>query len=157
DPAQVRLCWKVALCIVVAYFIALTTQRADLSTILTTVLTNALPTYGASLRKTILRIVGAVLGGAIALLAIVLVSPNFPSVPTYTMVFFVVLLLSGSSSMASGRVAYAGKQIGTTFILVFAGLRPAFDIYSPLWRTWGILLGTVVVAVVFFMLWPEYA
>jgi hypothetical protein len=27
----------------------------------------------------------------------------------------------------------------------------------PLWRIWGILLGTLVVAIVVFVLWPEYA
>ena len=51
----------------------------------------------------------------------------------------------------SGRVAYAGKQIGTTFALVFAGLSPALDVYEPLWRIWGILLGTLVVAIVTFL------
>jgi uncharacterized membrane protein YccC len=157
DPAAVRYSWKVALCVVVGYFIGLTTQRADLSTILTTIIVTALPTYGASLRKTILRIIGAILGGAISLLAIVMVTPNFESLPSYMLVTFIVLLISYYASLSSGRVAYAGKQMGTTFILVFAGLRPALDIYSPLWRIWGILLGTVVVTVVFFMLWPEYA
>jgi hypothetical protein len=53
--------------------------------------------------------------------------------------------------------AYAGKQIGTTFVLVFAGLRPSADVYGPLWRIWGILLGTLVVTVVFIVVWPEYA
>ena len=40
---------------------------------------------------------------------------------------------------------------------MFAGLSPAFDIYEPLWRIWGILLGTFVVAIVAFLMWPEYA
>jgi len=42
-------------------------------------------------------------------------------------------------------------------VLVFAGLSPSADIYGPLWRIWGIVLGTLVVTVVFFTLWPEYA
>ena len=69
------------------------------------------------------------------------------------MVFYV----SAYCSLSSGRVAYAGKQIGTTFALVFTGLSPALDIYEPLWRIWAILLGTLVVAFVTFLLWPEYA
>jgi hypothetical protein len=36
-------------------------------------------------------------------------------------------------------------------------LSPSADIYGPLWRIWGILLGTLVVTIVFFVLWPEYA
>ena len=97
------------------------------------------------------------LGGVAALLAIIIATPNFSSLPSYMLVTFVVLFISFYASLSSGRVAYAGKQLGTTFLLVFAGLSPAPDVYSPLWRTWGILLGTVVVAVVFLILSPVYA
>jgi hypothetical protein len=41
--------------------------------------------------------------------------------------------------------------------LVFTGLSPSVDIYGPLWRIWGILLGTFLEAIVAFILWPEYA
>lgn len=157
DPETVRYSLKVGLCVVIGYAIGLITQRADLSTILTTVLITALPTYGAALRKMILRIVGAIAGGVVSLLAIIIVTPNFETLPAYLLAVFVVFYLSGYSSLTSGRISYAGKQIGTTFALVFAGLSPAVDIYEPLWRTWGILLGTIVVAVVFLLLWPEYA
>ena len=157
DPALVRYSMKVGLCVVIAYVIGLLTQRADLSTILTTVLITALPTYGAALRKMILRIVGALIGGAVSLLAIIIVTPNFETLPAYLLAVFIVFYVSAYSSLTSGRVAYAGKQIGTTFALVFAGLSPALGVYEPLWRIWGILLGTVVVAIVTLLLWPEYA
>jgi uncharacterized membrane protein YccC len=157
DPALVRFLLKVALCTVIGYLIGILSQRPELSTILTTVLITALPTYGAALRKMILRIVGAILGGAIALLAIIIVSPNFSTLPAYLLALFLVFYVSAYCSLASGRVAYAGKQIGTTYALVFAGLSPSIDIYGPLWRIWGILLGTVIVAAVTFVMWPEYA
>jgi Fusaric acid resistance protein family len=157
DPALVTHCLKVALCVVTGYVIGLLTQRSDLTTILTTIIVAGLPTYGATLRKAILRIIGSVLGGALSLLAIIIAAPNFASLPSYMLVTFVVIFISAYSSLSSGRVAYAGKQIGVTFLLVFAGLSPSPDVYSPLWRAWGILLGTIVVAVVFFLLWPVYA
>jgi uncharacterized membrane protein YccC len=97
------------------------------------------------------------IGGAASLLAIIIVSPNFETLPAYLLVLFAFFYVSAYSSLTSGRVAYAGKQIGTTFAIVFAGLSPSVDIYGPLWRTWGILLGTFVVALVFFILSPEYA
>ena len=142
---------------VAGYVIGLFTQRADLSTILTTVLITALPTYGAALRKMILRIVGGIVGGAVSLLAIIIVTPNYETLLAYLLAVFIVFYLSAYASLSSGRVAYAGKQIGTTFALVFTGLSPALDVYEPLWRIWGILLGTFVVAFFTFMLWPEYA
>jgi uncharacterized membrane protein YccC len=157
DPALVRFALKVGLCAVVGYTIGVITQRADLTTILTTILITALPTYGAALRKMILRIIGAVIGGAVSLLAIIIVTPNFETLLAYLAAVFIVFYLSAYSSLSSGRVAYAGKQIGTTFALVFTSLSPPVDIYEPLWRTWGILLGTFVVAIVAFIMWPEYA
>ncbi|HTY54048.1 MAG TPA: FUSC family protein [Candidatus Binataceae bacterium] len=152
-----RYSGKVALCMVIGFVIGLTTQQPNLSTILTTVIITALPTYGAAARKMVLRLVGTLIGSVVTILAIVIVTPNFTTLPVYLIVTFMVLLVSGYASLSSGRVAYAGKSIGTTFLLVFAGLSPSLDIYSPLWRLWGILLGTLVVTVIFFLLWPEYA
>jgi uncharacterized membrane protein YccC len=157
DPALVRYSMKVGLAVVIAYVIGLLTQRPDLTTILTTVIITALPTYGAALRKMILRIIGVLIGGAITLLAIIIVTPNFETLPAYLLALFVVFYISSYSSLTSGRVSYAGKQIGTTFALAFAGLSPALDVYAPLWRIWGVLLGTLVVGIVALLLWPEYA
>ena len=111
DPALARYCEKVGLCVVIGYIIGITAHRPELATILTTVIITALPTYGASLRKVIFRIVGAVLGGAIAILTIIIVSPNFTTLPSYLLATFIVLYLSGYASLASGRTAYAGKQV----------------------------------------------
>jgi hypothetical protein len=91
------------------------------------------------------------------LLAIIIVTPNFETLSAYLLTVFIVFYLSAYCSLTSGRVAYAGKQIGTTFALVVAGLSPAIDIYEPLWRIWGILLGTFIVAIVTLILWPEFA
>jgi hypothetical protein len=157
DPALVQYCFKVAMCVVAGYVIGLTTQRADLTTILTTIIVAGLPSYGATKRKAILRIGGALVGGVMSLIGIVIVTPNFSTLPAYMMISFAVLFFSAYTGLASGRVAYAGKQIGTTFILVYIGLSPSPDVYSPLWRAWGVLLGTVVVAAVFLLLWPVYA
>src|SRR5271155_4511684 len=157
DPAIVRYALKVGACVVIGYVIGIVDHRPELNTILTTVIITALPTYGAALRKMNLRIVGAIIGGLISLLTIIIVTPNFSSLPAYLLAVFLVFYVSAYCSLSSGRVAYAGKQIGTTFALVFTGLSPALDVYEPLWRIWAILLGTLVVAFVTFLLWPEYA
>jgi uncharacterized membrane protein YccC len=157
DREVVRYSMKVGLCVVVGYTIGLVTQRPDLSTILTTILITALPTYGATLRKMILRIIGVIIGGALTLLTIIIVTPNFETLLSYMLALFVVFFISSYSSLSSGRISYAGKQIGTTFALAFAGLSPAFDVYAPLWRIWGVLLGTVVAGIVFLLVWPAYA
>jgi hypothetical protein len=157
DPDVVRFSMKVGFCVVIGYVIGLITQRPDLSTILTTILITALPTYGAALRKMILRIIGVIVGAALTLLTIIIVTPNFETLPAYMMALFAVFFISSYCSLSSGRISYAGKQIGTTFALAFAGLSPAFDVYAPLWRIWGVLLGTLIAGIVFLLLWPEYA
>jgi uncharacterized membrane protein YccC len=157
DPALIRYCLKVGLCTVAGYLIGVISQRPDLFIILVTVLTTATPTYGATLQKMYLRIAGAVIGGAVTLLVIIIVSPNFDTLPTYILAAFAVFYAFAYSSLGNARMSYAGKQMGVIFSLVFVGLSPSVNIYEPLWRIWGVLLGDFVVATVFFSLWPEYA
>ena len=141
----------------VGYLIGLISQRPDLFIILVTVITTATPTYGATLQKMYLRIGGAIVGGAVSLLAIIIVSPNFDALPAYMLAAFTVFYAFAYSSLGNTRMSYAGKQMGIIFSLVFIGLSPSVNIYEPLWRIWGVLLADFVVAVVFFTLWPEYA
>jgi uncharacterized membrane protein YccC len=157
DPAVVRYCLKVGLCTVVGYLIGLVTQRPDLFIILVTVITTATPTYGATLHKMYLRVSGAIIGGVVTLLVIIIVSPNFDTLPTYMLAAFAVFYSFAYSSVGNARMSYAGKQMGIIFSLAFVGLSPSVNIYEPLWRIWGVLLGDIVVAIVFFTLWPEYA
>jgi uncharacterized membrane protein YccC len=156
-PAVVRYCLKVGLCTMVGYLFGVISQRPDLFIILLAVITTASPTYGATLQKMSLRIAGAIIGGMVSLLTIIIVSPNFDTLPAYMIAVFAVFGASAYSSLGSARTTYAGKQMGVIFALVFVGLSPAFNIYEPLWRIWGVLLGDFVVAMVFFILWPEYA
>ena len=157
DPAVVRYSLKVGLCIVVGYIIGLITQRPDLFIILMTVITIATPTYGATLHKMYLRIAGSIIGGAVSLLAIIIVSPNFETLPAYMLAAFAIFYTFAYSSLGNARISYAGKQMGIIFSLVFVGLSPSVNIYEPLWRIWGVLLGDFVVAIIFFTMWPEYA
>ena len=157
DPALVRYSLKVGLCVVAGFIVGITTQRGDLYTILITVLITALPTYGAALNKMILRIVGATIGGVVSLLTIIIVSPNFDDLGAYLLTVFIFFFVSAYCALAAGRFAYVGRQMGVTFAIAVAALAPAIDVYEPLWRIWGILLGIVVVAIVALVLWPEYA
>jgi len=157
DPAVVRYCLKVGLCVVVGYLIGLIIERPDLFIILVTVITTATPSYGATLQKMYLRIAGAIIGGVVSLLAIIIVTPNFETLPAYMLAAFAVFYLFAYASLGNARMSFAGKQMGIIFSLVFVGLSPAVNIYEPLWRIWGVLLGDFVVAIVFFTLWPEYA
>lgn len=157
DPEAMKYATKLGVAIALAYVVGLTTQRGDLTVILWTIVIAGLPTYGATYRKMWLRLIGGVIGGAIGLAMIIIVTPNFETVLTYMVACFVALGVAGYAAQSSDRINYAARQAGTSFVLVFAGLSPSEDIYAPLWRVWGMLLGIAIVSLVFLILWPEYA
>src|SRR5208282_1729570 len=102
-------------------------------------------------------LVGCVFGGLAALAAMVMVSQNFDSLPAYAVAIFVVTMFSTYVAQSSEWLGYAGIQAGLTFLICYVGLGPTSDVYKPLWRFWGIVLGVLTAGFVFLLLWPEYA
>ena len=149
---------KLGTAITLALLVGLTTQRVDLQTILWSVVVAGLPnTYGAVVRKTILRLAGCVLGGLAALAAMLIVSQNFDSLAAYLAAIFAVTIVSTYVAQSSEWLGYAGIQTGITFIVCYVGSAPSSDIYKPLWRFWGIVLGVLTAGFVFLFLLPDYA
>jgi fusaric acid resistance family protein len=157
DPALMRYSAKLGLAATLAYVVGVASHRSELGVIVWTAVIAGLPTYGATLRKMILRIVGAVIGGLLGLLMIFVVSPNFESLGAYLLAFFIALFVAAYVGLSSGRLAYAGQQGGVSFVLAYASLSPNANVYEPLWRVWGIFLGLVIVTLVFLLIAPEYA
>jgi uncharacterized membrane protein YccC len=157
DRPLMRYSAKLGLAATLGYVVGVASHRSELGVIVWTTMIAGLRTYGATLRKMILRIVGAVIGGLQALLIIFVVSPNFESLASYLLAFFVVLFLAAYVGLSSGRLAYAGQQAGVSFVVAYAALSPDADFYTPLWRVWGIFLGLIIVTLVFLLLVPEYA
>jgi hypothetical protein len=158
DPSTLRFSVKLGATMTLALLVGLATQRADLQTILWSVVVAGLPnTYGAVVRKTILRLAGCVAGGLAALAAMILVSQNFDALPAYLVAIFAVTMISTYVAQSDEWLGYAGIQAGITFLICYVGLAPSSDVYAPLWRFWGIVLGVVTTGFVFLFLWPEYA
>ena len=157
DRALMRYSAKLGIATTLAFVVGVASHRSDLSVIVWTALIAGLPTYGATLRKMILRIVGGVIGGLLALPVMMVVSPNFLSLGSYLAAFFVVLFICAYVSLSSGRLAYAGQQGGLSFVIAYASLSPNANFYEPLWRVWGIFLGLIIVTLVFLLVAPEYA
>jgi uncharacterized membrane protein YccC len=158
DPDRFRFSVKFGVTMVLGLLVGLTTQRVDLQTILWSIAVAAGPNeYGGVIRKSFLRLAGCVVGGLATLGAMVLVSENFDSLPPYVIAIFAVTLLSTYVAQSSDWLNYAGKQVGVTFLICYVGMGPSSDVYKPLWRFWGIVLGVVTTGFVFLLLWPEYA
>jgi hypothetical protein len=158
DPVAFRFSIKLGTAITLALLVGLTTQRADLQTILWSVVVAGLPnTYGAVVRKTVLRLAGCVMGGLAALGAMLIVSQHFDSLAAYLAAIFAVTIFSTYVAQSSEWLGYAGIQTGITFMICYVGTAPSSDIYKPLWRFWGIVLGVLTAGFVFLFLLPEYA
>ena len=113
-------------------------------------------TYGAVVRKTVLRLAGCVAGGLAALAAMIIVSQNFDTLPAYLVAIFAVTMFSTYVAQSDEWLGYAGIQTGVTFMICYVGPAPSSDIYGPLWRFWGIV-GVLTTGFIFLFLWPEYA
>jgi len=158
DASKLRFSIKLGATIVLGLLVGLITQRADLQTILWSIVVAGQPSqYGGVLRKTILRLSGCIVGGLAALAAMRFVSENFDSLPSYMVAIFAVTMFSTYVSQSSEWLGYAGIQTGMTFLICYVGLGPSSDVYRPLWRFWGIVLGVLTTGFVFLVLWPEYA
>ena len=158
DPTAFRFSIKLGAAVTLGLLVGLTTQRADLQTILWSVVVAGQPNqYGAVLRKTVLRLTGCIVGGLAALAAMIIVSQNFDSLIAYMAAIFAVTIFSTYVAQSSEWLSYAGIQAGITFLVCYVGLGPSSNVYAPLWRFWGIILGVLTTGVVFLLLWPEYA
>lgn len=158
NPSRVRFSIKLGATITLGLLVGLTTQRADLQTILWSIAVAGQPNqYGAVARKTILRLAGCIVGGLAALAAMIVVSQNFDSLLPYLIAIFAITAIATYVAQSSEWLGYAGIQTGITFLICYVGLAPSSDIYKPLWRFWGIVLGVLTTGFVFLFLLPEYA
>jgi multidrug resistance protein MdtO len=121
-----------------------------LSTSVWTTIIIAQSTLGASLQKALLRLAGAILGGLLGLLTILLLMPNMDSLTPLLVVVAAVTSLAAWIIAGSARIAYVGVQMGLSFALcVLNDLGPTTDLVPARDRVIGVLLGIGVSLLVF--------
>jgi multidrug resistance protein MdtO len=120
------------------------------STSVWTCLLVAQSSYGAMAQKELLRLVGAVAGGLLGLLAILVAMPNLEGLASFLVVVSIGFATAAWVTTGSARIGYAGIQLGVAFSLctvdvpgTTVNLLPARD------RVVGILIGIVVTGLVF--------
>jgi len=118
----------------------------------------ALGSAGATVHKSALRLTGCVIGGSLALAAIVFVVPHMTSIAQLTLLVAAITMPAAWIAMGSERTAYAGLQIAFAFYLsVLQGFAPSTDVTAMRDRLVGIFFGMVVMWLVFSYVWPERA
>jgi uncharacterized membrane protein YccC len=161
NPAHLRFALKVTVAAMFCYLLYTGIDWFGIHTAFITCVFIALESTGATLRKGMLRAVGCIIGGLLALFSIVFLIPHMETIASLVVLVACVSAIAGWVATGSERISYAGLQIAFAF---YYGLFPGFEGFAPSTdldnlrnRVVGILLGLMVTALVFHYIWPERA
>jgi multidrug resistance protein MdtO len=156
NPVYPQFALKTLLAAMIGYLFYQATGWQGIHTIMLTALLVAQPSLGATSRRAILRLGGAAIGSAIALVMVVWVVPRIDGIVGLLMMSLPVIALGAWVSAGSERISYLGAQLMFTFALALLGqFAPTMNLTEIRDRMVGILLGVVISAVIHASLWPE--
>src|ERR1043166_8261453 len=161
NPAHVRFAFKVTLAAMICYLLYTGVDWNGIHTAFITCVFISLESTGATLRKGVLRIVGCIIGGLLALFSIVYLIPHMVTIASLVVLVACVSAVAAWVATGTERIAYCGLQIAFAFYYglfrSFGGYAPDTDLHNVRDRFVGILLGLVVTTLVFHYIWPEHA
>jgi multidrug resistance protein MdtO len=158
NPAHWQFALKTTMAVMTSYVIYQLLDWPGMRTAVVTCFFVALSSLGETVHKLLLRLSGAVIGGAIAALCIVFVLPHLTDIGQLCLLVAVVSVGAAWIATSSELLSYAGMQIAFAFFLgVLQGYAPATDLTVLRDRVAGILLGNIVTTIIFSSFWPQSA
>jgi len=149
---------KFALGAIICLFVIQALQWPAIGTAILTCVIVAQTSLGANYRMSVLRIVGASLGGLLAYVFIIVLQPALDTIAGFLLAIAPVCWLSAWVGSGSPRIAYVGTQIGFSFAnAVLPGYGPVTELVVAWDRVFGILIGITVVGVLDYLLWPQHS
>jgi uncharacterized membrane protein YccC len=156
NPAHIYFALKVTFAAMFCYIVYEAIDWSGIHTAFITCTFIALESTGATLYKGTLRIVGCVIGGALALFSIVFFMPHMETIASLVLLVACASAIAGWVAAGSERISYAGLQLAFAFFYsVFQGYAPDTDLDNVRNRVVGILFGLIVTGFVFQYIWPE--
>ncbi|BDC43977.1 FUSC family protein [Paraburkholderia terrae] len=156
NPAYLRFSLKTLLAVLACYVFYNAVDWQGIHTIMLTCVIVALPSLGASTQRALLRLTGAAIGSALALLMVVFVIPHLDDIAGLLLITLPVAALGAWISAGSERIGYAGIQVIFTFSLAVLGqFGPTTNLTEIRDRMVGILLGVGVATFVQMSFWRE--
>lgn len=157
NPDYMRYAVKTLLACLICYTFYSGVDWEGIHTCMLTCVIVANPNVGSSYQKMVLRFGGAFCGAILALLFTLLVMPWLDNIVELLFVLAPIFLLGAWIATSSERSSYIGTQMVVTFALatlenVFG---PVYDLVEIRDRALGIIIGTVVSAVIYTLVWPE--
>src|SRR2546421_2816752 len=156
NPAHVHFALKVTFAAMFCYIFYMAIDWSGIHTAFITCTFIALESTEATLYKGTLRIVGCVIGGALALFSIVFLMPHMETIASLVVVVACASAIAAWVATGSELISYGGLQLAFAFFYsVFQGYAPDTDLDNVRNRVVGILLGLIVTGLVFQYIWPE--
>ncbi|EFY3161369.1 multidrug efflux transporter permease subunit MdtO [Shigella flexneri] len=157
NPDYIRYAVKTLLACLICYTFYSGVDWEGIHTCMLTCVIVANPNVGSSYQKMVLRFGGAFCGAILALLFTLLVMPWLDNIVELLFVLAPIFLLAAWIATSSERSSYIGTQMVVTFALatlenVFG---PVYDLVEIRDRALGIIIGTVVSAMIYTFVWPE--
>jgi multidrug resistance protein MdtO len=155
NPEHARFALKTTIAVMASYFIYTMLNWPNIRTAVVTCFFVALGSLGETMHKLTLRIGGALIGGAAALLSIVYVLPQMTDIGQLALLIAAISAVSAWVTTSSERLSYLGVQMGFAFFLgVLHDYGPTMELTTARDRIVGILLGNVLMTIVFSTMWP---
>ena len=155
NPDHVRFALKTAAAVMAAYVIYSAVAWPEISTAVTTCFFVALGSFAETMHKLTLRLSGAMIGGLLGALCIVYVLPAMTGIGELALLIALSSALFAWVSTSSERLSYAGMQMAFAFFLgIMQGYGPSTELSVLRDRVLGILLGNLLIALAFAVLWP---
>lgn len=158
DVPALKVALKAALGVVLSYLVMVGVAWPGIVTATITCVIVAQSTVGANTSKAVLRQIGAVLGGVLGLIAVVVFMPNLQGLASFLVVATMGYSIAAWIAAGGPRTAYAGIQTALAFgILMLNDFGPQTDLVAGRDRVIGILLGAAIMGVIDQVIWPVQA
>lgn len=157
NPNYIRYALKTLFACMICYIFYSGVDWEGIHTCMLTCIIVANPSIGSSYQKMTLRVGGAFGGAILALIITLCVMPWLDNIAELLCVLAPIFLLGAWIATGSERSSYIGTQMIVTFSLatIENAFGPVYDLVEIRDRAAGILIGTVVSAIVYTFIWPE--